>query len=66
MIRIYYFSRCKLYHLERIKNKVLLYNTGNYIESPGTDDDGKEYKKKNVYICMTDSLCCTSEIGTTL
>ena len=29
-------GRCKLLHLEWIKNKVLLYSTGNYIQSPGT------------------------------
>ena len=28
-------GRCKLLHLEWINNKVLLYSTGNYIQSPG-------------------------------
>ena len=32
--------RCKLLHLERI-NKVVLYSTVTYIQSPGTDHDGK-------------------------
>ena len=36
-------SRCKLIHLESINNKVLLCSTGNYIQSPGIDYDGKEY-----------------------
>ena len=36
-------SRCKLLHFERINNKVLLYSTGNYIQSPEIDHDGKEY-----------------------
>ena len=48
-------------------NKAQLYSTGNYIQSPGIDDDGKKYFKKNVYIitiCMIESLCCTAEIGT--
>ena len=56
-------SRCKLLHLEWINNKVLLYNTGNYTESSGIDHDVKEYEEKNVYVCMTESLCCTVEIG---
>ena len=30
------------------------------------EHDGREYAKKNVYRCMTGSLCCTAEIGTTL
>ena len=36
-------SRCKLLHLEWINNKVLLYSTGNYIQSPGINHNGKEY-----------------------
>ena len=43
-------SRCKLLHLERIKNKVLLYSTGNDIQSPGTGHYGNEYKKEYIYI----------------
>ena len=47
-------SRYKLLHLEWISNEVLLYSTGNYIQSLWTDHDGKEYKKRNVYIYMYD------------
>ena len=36
-------GRCKLLHLEWINNKVLLYSTGNYIQSPGINHNGKEY-----------------------
>ena len=43
-------SRCKLLHLEWI-NKVLLYSTGHYNQSPGIDHDGKEYKKECMCIC---------------
>ena len=43
-------SRCKLLHLS---NEVLLYSTENYIQSLMTEDDGRQYKKKNVYKCMT-------------
>ena len=32
-------SRCKLFHLEWISNEVLLYSTGNYIQSLGIDHD---------------------------
>ena len=34
-------GRCKLLHLEWISNEVLLYSTGNYIQSLGTDRDGR-------------------------
>ena len=32
--------RYKLLHLEGISNEILLYSTGNYIQSLGTDHDG--------------------------
>ena len=56
-------SRCKLLHLEWINNKVLLYSSGNYIQYPWINHNRKEYKK-NVYMCMTESLCCAAEINT--
>ena len=28
------------------------------------NNNGKEYKKQNVYMCKTESLCCTTEIST--
>ena len=36
---------------EWINNKVLLYSTGNYIQYPGKNNNGKEYKKECVYVC---------------
>ena len=35
-------GRCKVLHLEWMENEVLLQSTGNYIQSPGRDHDGKE------------------------
>ena len=37
-------SRCKLLHIEWINNKFLLYNTGNYIQYPVINHNGKEKK----------------------
>ena len=34
-------GRCKRLHLEWISNEVLLYSTGNYTQSLGTDHDGR-------------------------
>ena len=34
-------SRCKLLHLEWIGNEVLLYSTGNYIQSLMIEHDGR-------------------------
>ena len=39
-------SRCKLLHIGWINNKVLLYSTGNYIQCPVINHNGKEYIKK--------------------
>ena len=43
-------GRCKLLHLEWINNKVLLYSTGNYIQYPVINHNGKEYKKECIYV----------------
>ena len=66
MDREFGLGRCKLFHLGWISNEVLLYSTGSYIQSLGTEHDGRQYEKKNVYICMTGSLCCTAEMVRTL
>ena len=58
-------GRCKLLHLEWINSKVLMYSTGNHIEYPVINYNGKEFKK-NVCMCITESLCSTAEIGTAL
>ena len=58
-------SRCKLLYIGWI-NKVLLYSTENYIQYPMINQNGKEYEKKNANICITESLCCTAEMNTTL
>ena len=44
-------SRCKLLYLEWINNKVLMYSTGNYIQYPVINHNGKEYKKR-MSICV--------------
>ena len=48
------------------RNEVLLYSTGNYIQSLEIEHDGREYKKGNICISMIGSLYYTSEIGTSL
>ena len=58
-------SKCKLLHLEWISNEVLLYSTGNYIQSLGIDHD-ERYYNKGIYIYVTESFCCSAEIGTSL
>ena len=39
-------SRCKLLYIGWINNKILLYSTGNYIQYPVVNHNGKEYKKR--------------------
>ena len=55
-------GRCQLLHLEWA-NKVLLFGTGNYIQSPQINHNGKEYWKKNAYTCTTESLCYKAELA---
>ena len=37
-------------YIEWINNKVLLYSTGNYIQYPAINHNGKEYEKEYIYI----------------
>ena len=75
-------SRCKLVYTEWINNKVLLYSTEDYIQYPVITIMEKEYEKNLrcygkiwtnfsakpvcVCVCVTELLCCTAEINTTL
>ena len=43
-------SRCKLLSIGWINNKDLLYSTGNYIQYPVINHNGKEYEKECVYM----------------
>ena len=45
-------GKCKLLCLEWISKGILLYSTGNYVQSLGVEHDGRWYEKKNVYVCM--------------
>ena len=42
-------SRCKLFYREWIDNKALLDRTGNYIQYPAINHDGKEYEKEYIF-----------------
>ena len=44
--------RCKLLYLGWINSKVLLYSTGNSIQSPGTNHNGKEFLKCNICVYL--------------
>ena len=44
-------SRYKLLHLEWISNEVLLYSTGNYIQSLGIEHD-EDIIRKRIHIYM--------------
>ena len=49
-------DRCKLLYIEWI-NKVLLYSTGNCVQHPVINHNGKEYEKEHVYVCMHVCVC---------
>ena len=43
-------SRCKLLHWEWISKEILLYSTGNYIQSLVMEHNGGQCEKKNICI----------------
>ena len=55
--------RIQLLYIE-LYIECLLYRTGNHIQNPIINHNGKEYEKE--YVCITESLCCTAETNTTL
>ena len=57
--------KCKLLFTGWI-NKGLLYSPWSYIQYPVIKHNGKNIFKKNVYMCIIESLCCTAETSTTL
>ena len=61
-------NRYTLLHIKQIKNKDLLYSTGNYIQHLVITSNGEESEKEHVYtyICMTELLCCTLKTNITL
>ena len=44
---------CTVLHLEWINNEVLLFRTGNHIQSPGVNSSGREYKRVQVRIKLS-------------
>ena len=50
-------SGCKLLYIGWTNNKALLYSTKKCIQSSLISQNGKEYFKKNVYICVSVSVC---------
>ena len=60
-------SRCKLLYVEWIHINILLYSTGGHPQYPTSNHNGKKsIFEKNACMCITESLCCTAEIDTTL
>ena len=63
-------NRCKLLYLEWISNEALLYSTGNYIQSLGTEYCMEDGMRKRMCVCvcvcvhryLTGSLYCKSTI----
>ena len=41
-------SGCKLLHRDWMKNKTLLYDTGNYIQYSGINHNGRDYNINNI------------------
>ena len=48
----------------KINSNILLHSTGNYIQPPVINHNGKEYEKEYMYVRITDLLCYTLEANT--
>ena len=57
-------SRCKLLHIKWVGNRVLLYNTGTYVQNSVISHSGKEYEKGYLYTGIMESLCYSAKINT--
>ena len=57
-------SRYKPLYMGWISNKILPNSTGNYIQYPMINHNGKEYEK--IFLYITESPCCTAEINIAL
>ena len=53
---------CKLVYVGWVRNKILLYSTGNYIHYL-VINQMEVNMTKNVYIRIDESLCCTVEVN---
>ena len=49
--------KCKLLYTGWINNEVLVYSTGNYIQYPVINHNGKENKKEQVCVCVCVCVC---------
>ena len=49
----FWISRCKLLYIEWVNNKGLLYSTGNLIQYPTINHNGKQYEKECVIYVYT-------------
>ena len=57
-----------LLYIKQVNNKDLLYSTGNYTQYFVITYMEKESEKEYtyIYVCITESLCCTPETSTEL
>ena len=56
-------SRGKPLYIGWINHKSYCIAHVNYIQCPLINHNGKEYNKENICVCITESLCCTTEIN---
>ena len=61
-------NRYILLYVTQVNKKDLVYCTGDYIQYLVITYSGKESEKEHMYmyICMSESLCCTPETNTTI
>ena len=50
---------CTLWHVEWTNNRILLYNTGSYLQYPMTNHNGEECEEECMYMCNWSTLWCS-------
>ena len=49
-------GRCQLLHFKQLGKRILLYSTGNCVQSLGLEHDGRQYYKKRMCVCVCGGL----------
>ena len=57
-------SRWKVLYIRWINSKVLLYSTGNCIQCPVLNQNGKNMKNNYIYICIMNNLAVQQKLTT--
>ena len=56
-------DRCQLLHFKQLGKRILLYSTGNCVQSLELEHDGRWYYKKRMCVCVCVRVCVCVGLG---